>query len=68
MSNEKLTFRPVVGTNSQILSQDPTKGYLWFATDSKKIYYSDGKSFLSMGGNTGIYYGSKIIPEDVDSD
>ena len=67
MSN-LLPFHPVIGTNAQILSQTPSAGYVWFATDSKKIYYSDGTAFLSMGGNTGIYYGIKQIPEDTDSD
>ena len=66
--DNKLSFRPVIGTNAQILKQHPTAGYVWFATDTKKIYYSDGTSFLSMGGNTGIYYGIKIIPDDTDSD
>ena len=67
MSN-KMVFRPIVGTNAQILNQTPVAGYVWFATDTKKIYYSDGSSFLSMGGNAGIYYGVKTIPEDTPSD
>lgn len=66
--SKQLAFRPVIGTNAQILDQTPTAGYVWFATDSKKIYYSDGTSFLSMGGNTGIYYGIKEIPEDTDTE
>lgn len=52
-----LPFKPAIGTDAQIHSQDPAKGYVWFATDSKKIYYSDGEAFLSMGGNSNIYYG-----------
>ena len=66
--DERLPFRPVVGTDSKILHSEPSAGYVWFATDTKKIYYSDGDSFLSMGGNTGIYYGNLIHPEDEDTD
>jgi hypothetical protein len=40
---------------------------MWFALDSKRIYYSDGESFLSMGGNTGIYYGNMTLEEAPDS-
>lgn len=66
--NEKLPFRPVVGSNEAILNSNPREGYVWFATDTKKIYYSDGKSFLSMGGNTGIYYGNMELTGDEDTD
>lgn len=62
--NNKLPFRPVIGTSEQILKQTPQPGYVWFATDTKKIYYSDDSSFLSMGGNTGIYYGKKQLTHD----
>lgn len=66
--DERLPFRPVIGTDSKILHSEPSAGYVWFATDTKKIYYSDGDSFLSMGGNTGIYYGNLTHPEDEDTD
>jgi hypothetical protein len=62
--DNRLPFRPVIGTNEQILKQVPQPGYVWFATDTKKIYYSDNNSFLSMGGNTGIYYGKKQLTHD----
>ena len=34
----KLPFRPVVGTDAQIQQSQPAEGYVWFATDTKKIY------------------------------
>jgi hypothetical protein len=49
------------------LNSDPTKGYIWFAKDSKKIYYSDGENFLSMGGNSGVYYSKSDITEGDES-
>ena len=63
-----LAFHPIIGLNSQILEQEPMAGCMWFALDTKRIYYSDGKSFLSMGGNTGIYYGNMTLEEEPDSD
>ena len=64
----KLAFHPMIGLNSQILEQEPMAGCMWFALDTKRIYYSDGTSFLSMGGNTGIYYGNMTLEEEPDSD
>lgn len=61
-------FTPIVGTESRILASQPTAGNVWFATDSKKIYYSDGYSFLSMGGNTGIYYANMELTDEANSD
>lgn len=50
-------FTPVRGIESEILKSKPIDGYVWFATDTKKIYYSNGIEFLSMGGNSSIFYG-----------
>ena len=61
-------FKPVRGTEATILATIPQKGYVYFATDTRKIFYSDGESFLSMGGNSGIYYGSLTFDEPPDSD
>ena len=57
-------FTPIRGTESQILASEPTKGYIWFALDTKKIYYSDGTDFISMGGNSSVYYGNMILSEE----
>lgn len=56
-------FKPVRGTEASILSTIPQKGYVYFAIDTKKIYYSDGESFLPMGGNTGVWYGKMEYAE-----
>lgn len=57
-------FTPIRGTESQILSSEPTKGYVWFAIDTKKIYYSNGEDFISMGGNSSIYYANMELDEE----
>lgn len=62
----KLPFRPVVGTDAQIQQSQPAEGYVWFATDTKKIYYSDGVSFLSMGGNSNVFYGVMELEDTPD--
>ena len=61
-----IPFRPAIGTDAQIQMQEPSKGYVWFATDTKKIYYSDGESFLSMGGNSSIFYGIMDLIDEPD--
>ncbi len=62
----KLLFTPVVGTNDRILSSPPVEGNVWFATDSKKIYYSNGETFLPMGGNSSIFYGTMELADTPD--
>lgn len=61
-------FRPVLGTEEKILETSPSEGYLYFATDTKKIFYGDmrNKSFIPMGGNFGLYYGKLIHTEPPD--
>lgn len=60
----KLLFKPYVGKEVNIFKQRPTKGCLWLAKDTKKIYYSDGEKFLSMGGNSSIFYANREFVEE----
>ena len=55
--DNKTPFLPARGKEENILKSTPINGMVWFATDTRKIYYSNGESFISMGGNSGIYYG-----------
>ena len=57
MSN--IPFRIVKGLEEIIMSDKHPiqEGFVYFATDTKKIYLDTIDSRLSMGGNTGIYYG-----------
>jgi len=36
---------------------------VFFATDTRKIYYGDGNAFIPMGGNTGVWYGTMEYAE-----
>ena len=63
-SENRIPFHPAVGTESIILKQEPREGWVWFATDSKKIYYSDGNVHLPMGGNSSVFYGTKSFEDE----
>ena len=38
-------------------------GKVYFSTDTKKIFLAKNNELLSMGGNSGIFYGNQPIPE-----
>jgi hypothetical protein len=40
------------------------EGFVYFATDTKKIYLDTAQDRLSMGGNTGIHYADSDQPTD----
>ena len=67
MSNTSLPtpFKPVRGTEENILASTTENGGLYFATDTRKTYLGmkDGTKIL-MGYDTGIFYGTKEIPAD----
>ena len=66
----RLPFNPCQGTEDKIKAFHPTArdGWVYFATDTKKIYCGKNGEYIPMGGNSGIYYGEMIEPEGVDSD
>lgn len=55
----KKAFRPVLITEEKLKTNDVIDGYLYFATDSRKIYLGENNEYLSMGGNSGVYYGNR---------
>lgn len=62
-----IPFRVVQGTEAKIINKGYNEGYLYFATDTKKIYLdANGQSKLPMGGNSGIYYGRMVLAETPD--
>lgn len=63
----EIQFRPIQGLESDILKTGYHPGYVYFATDTKKIYLdANGQSKLPMGGNSGIYYGKMVLTETPD--
>lgn len=66
--DNKISFRPVQGTEEKIMALANKEGNLYFATDTKKIYLDTGTQKLPMGGNSGIYYGTKDFGKDIPDD
>lgn len=57
-------FRPVRCLEKDLDEIKSTNGFLYFTLDTQKIYYGTGTSFLPMGGNSGIYYGTRQLTDD----
>ena len=67
MELSKIPFLPMRGPEELVLKQEYRDGAIYFATDTKKIYLdANGQDKISMGGNSGIYYGIKYFSEDQD--
>lgn len=61
-------FRVVRGLEENIINSKYMDGYVYFATDTKKIYLdANGEEKIPMGGNSGIYYGTKVMEETPDT-
>lgn len=74
MDSTKVPFRVVRGSEQAILASGgpngiyPT-GVVYFATDTRKIYYGNGSSnLISMGGNSGIFYANMRYSETPEED
>ena len=61
MATENRTrFRPVRGEEASILSGDPVQGFVYFATDTGKIYLGGEDEFITMGGSgASLFYASE---------
>ena len=57
-------FRPVKCLEKDLENKPPINGFVYFTTDTKKIYCGTQNSYLLMGGTSGIYYGQRIFTED----
>ena len=57
-------FRPVRCTEKQLEGRSAVDGFVYFTTDTKKIYCGINNEFTPMGGNSGIYYGDRSFSED----
>jgi hypothetical protein len=60
----KLAFTPVKGTDEKIKKINRHQdGYVYFSTDSKKIYMPHNDELLTMGGYSSIFYGTRNMSE-----
>ena len=58
-------FRPVRCVEKDIENRPSVNGFIYFTTDTKKIYcgVADGE-YQMMGGSSGVYYGSRQLTDD----
>lgn len=61
----RVPFRPVRGKDEAIKNSSTVEGYVYYATDTRKTYLgtASGEKLL-MGYDTGIFFGTKQMPED----
>jgi hypothetical protein len=61
-------FRPVRCSEADIdpeTGKPSVNGFLYFTTDTKKIYLGvAGGEYLMMGGSSGVYYGTRQLTDD----
>ena len=64
MSQNDCRFYPVQCSENKLRTLTPQDGYVYFTTDSKKIYLGRNNKLVSMNETTGIFYGFKEIKYD----
>lgn len=60
-------FQPVRGYYNVINSSARVEGKVYFAIDTRKIYYDNGEKLIPMGGNSGIFYANKDASVEITS-
>ena len=67
IDSNKIGFSPIMGKESTIMAQGYQEGFLYFATDTKRIFMdAKGNSKMPMGGNSGVYYGQMKLADTPD--
>lgn len=57
-------FRPIRCREKDLETRPAVNGFVYFTTDTKKIYCGFQNQYLLMGGTSGVYYGQRIFSED----
>lgn len=65
---EGVSFRPVRGTEEKILAGPVIDGYLYFATDTGRIFLAKGFDLIPMGGGGVEIFYAHAEPEDIKED
>lgn len=60
-------FQPVRGYYNVINASARVEGKVYFAIDTRKIYYDNGEKLIPMGGNSGIFYANKDASVEITS-
>ena len=64
LTNPKVAFQPVRCTEKQLEAQTPQNGYVYFTTDSQKIYLGTNNDLIPMSGSSGVFYAKKNLTVD----
>jgi hypothetical protein len=54
-------FRPVKCTEDKLNSLETQNGYLYFTTDTKKLFLGNNNEKIQMCESKGFYYGKKVV-------
>ena len=57
-------FTPYLGTEKQITNAQHSPGYLYFASDTGKMYLDTGTERIAVGGGGATFYYSKTVIRD----
>ena len=57
-------FRPVRCREIDLEGKTPVNGFVYFTTDTHKIFLGYGGEYLAMGGTSGVYYGKRQLTDD----
>lgn len=57
-------FRPVKCKEKDLENREPINGFLYFTTDTHKIFMGNDGEYIAMGGTSGIYYGKRQLTDD----
>ena len=64
ISTNDCRFNPVQCSDAILQTLAPQEGYLYFTTDTKRIYMAKNGNLLPMCAATGFFYGEKEIEYD----
>jgi hypothetical protein len=57
-------FRPVKCLEKDLENKNPVNGFVYFTTDTHKIFCGHNNEYIPMGGTSGIYYGQKQLTDE----
>ena len=60
-------FQPVRGYYKVISASARVEGKVYFAIDTRKIYYDNGEKLIPMGGSSGVFYANKDASVEITS-
>lgn len=63
-SQSEYPFRPVKCKEKDLEDREPVNGFVYFTTDTHKIFVGHEGDYMAMGGTSGVYYGRRQLTDD----